>query len=137
MILCVGTTPVMQRTMVFPRVQIDAVNRATEVHETASGKGINVARVAYMLGEEVVATGFLGGDSGQFIRAELSAAGIPHDFVAVEPKTRTCLTVMDQASGETTELVEEAKEVELAGWDQLRAKIEALLPRTKMVVLSG
>src|SRR5687767_2814604 len=109
MILCVGTTPVMQRTIVFPRLQIDAVNRAVEVHETASGKSINVARVAHTLGEEVLATGFLGGDSGKFIRADLSSARIAHDFVEVTPKTRMCVTVMDESSGHATELVEEAQ----------------------------
>jgi fructose-1-phosphate kinase PfkB-like protein len=89
MILCLGTTPVMQRTMVFQRVQLDAVNRAVEVRETASGKSVNVARVLHRLGEAVVATGFLGGDSGTFVRADLKAACVRHVFVAVGTKTRT------------------------------------------------
>ena len=137
MILCVGTTPVMQRTMVFPRVQIDAVNRAVAVHETASGKSINVARVAHTLDEEVMATGYLGGDSGKFIRADLSAAGVPHDFVEVEPKTRMCVTVMDESSGHATELVEEAQPVGAEAWEALKRKVESLAKREKLLVLSG
>ena len=45
MIVCLGTTPTMQRTMLFDRVEIDAVNRAVEVREYASGKSVNVAKV--------------------------------------------------------------------------------------------
>lgn len=137
MILCVGTTPVMQRTLVFPRVQIDVVNRATEVHETASGKSVNVARVLHTLGEEAIATGFLGGDSGKFIRDDLAASGLAHDFINVIPKTRTCITLIDQSTGETTELVEEATQVEPPAWDLLRDKIEQLIARATLMVLSG
>ena len=108
MIFCLGTTPVMQRTLVFDRVHLDAVNRAADVRETASGKSINVARVLHLLGEDVVATGFLGGDTGKFIREDLDRAGVCHDFVSVAPKTRTCVTVVDPGGGTTTELVEES-----------------------------
>jgi hypothetical protein len=36
-ILCVGTTPTVQRTMVVDRLVIDEVNRAVEVKVHASG----------------------------------------------------------------------------------------------------
>src|ERR1041385_8632127 len=106
MILCVGTTPVKQRTMVFAHVQIDAVNRATQVIETASGKSINVARVLTTLEEEGLATGFWGGESGKLIRAQLTASGIGHEFVEVEPATRMCITILDGVTQQATELVE-------------------------------
>ena len=51
MILCIGTTPTVQRTMVFDRLTVDEVNRATEVTEYSSGKAINVARVLTQIGE--------------------------------------------------------------------------------------
>ena len=137
MILCLGITPTVQRTMTFARLNIDAVNRATSTIETASGKSINVARVLSTLGEECVATGFVGGDSGQFIRADLDRAGIAHDFVNVESKTRTCTTIIDQSSGQVTELVEESKQVENDAWDQLRSKVSARLRQATLIVLSG
>src|SRR5215203_4017785 len=112
MILCLGTTPVLQRTMVVPRLHIDAVNRATEVREHASGKSINVARVLHTLGEDVMAAGFLGGDSGKVIREDLAAARIANQFISVAPKTRMCITLMDQSNDTATELVQEASEVE-------------------------
>ena len=44
MILCVGTTPTVQRTIVLDRLELDGVNRAVEVKEYASGKSVNVAK---------------------------------------------------------------------------------------------
>jgi tagatose 6-phosphate kinase len=123
--------------MSFDRVHVDAVNRALDVTESASGKSINVARVLHTLGEEVIACGFLGGDAGRFIRDDLASAGIPCDFVAVTPKTRMCITIMDRSTGEATELVEEAKEVEKPAWPKLRQRVADLLPRAKVCVLSG
>ena len=43
MVLCVGTTPAVQRSMVFPHFQLDEVNRATLVRQSGAGKGINDA----------------------------------------------------------------------------------------------
>jgi tagatose 6-phosphate kinase len=137
MILCLGTTPVLQRTMVFPRLRVDEVNRAVEVTEHGSGKSINVARVLHTLGEDVTASGFLGGDTGRFIREDLARDGVAHDFVTVGPKTRMCVTVMDRSNDTATELVEEAAEVEKPAWAKLRTRVATLLPKAKVMVVSG
>jgi tagatose 6-phosphate kinase len=137
MILCVGLTPVLQRTMVFEQVRRDRVNRAIDVRETASGKVINVARVVHRLAGDAIASGFLGGSAGSLIRADLDRAGVGHDFVEVEPQTRTCVTVIDRADSSATELVEESKAVEASAWPALRKRIETHLDRANLLVLSG
>jgi tagatose 6-phosphate kinase len=137
MIICLGTTPTVQRTMTFEQLHVGDVNRATSVTETASGKSLNVARVLHTLGEPLVATGFVGGDSGAFIREDLSRAGIAHDFVNVGPKTRTCVTVIDEAERTATELIEESKRVEDDAFDRLGTKLAALLVGAKLLVMSG
>jgi tagatose 6-phosphate kinase len=123
--------------MTFDRVTPDAVNRATEVLETASGKSINVARTLHTLGQEVLAIGFLGGDTGRVVRQDLDAAGIPHDFIEVTPKTRTCTTVIDRAAGTVTELVEETRPVEPRAYHDLLRTLNANLSRARALVLSG
>ena len=136
-ILSVGTTPVYQRSMTFDRVAIDNVNRAGEVHDYASGKSINVARVAHTLGEDALTTGFVGGSRGAQLCLDLDVAGIHHDFVQVSPQTRQCVTVIDRSTGTATELVEESKPVEASAWGALDRKLENLLPREKVWILSG
>ncbi|MGB7157428.1 MAG: 1-phosphofructokinase family hexose kinase [Tepidisphaeraceae bacterium] len=137
MILCLGTTPAVQRTMTFASLHVDGVNRATSVTQTASGKSINVTRVAHTLGEEVIATGFVGGDAAAFIRRDLDADGIRHDFVDVEPTTRTCITVIDESAGTATELIEESKTVEPGAWQRLSDRLDAHLRTADVLVLSG
>jgi tagatose 6-phosphate kinase len=137
MILCLGTTPAVARVMMFEEVIANDVNRAEGVLETAAGKSINVAKVAAALGETVVATGFLGGEPGRFIRGELDRAGIKHQFVDVRPKTRTCVTVIDEVNGQSTELIEEPEPIDAVAWDQLRRTFGQLVTSAKIVVLSG
>lgn len=137
MIVCLGTTPTVQRTMVFNRLVLDEVNRAIDVRNDASGKSINVARVLHTLGHEVLELGFLGGDSGHFIRQCLDREKIPHDFVSIALPTRTCTTVIDRSAGTTTELVEEPQPVDAHAWTELLKTLEANLWRAQALVLSG
>ena len=137
MILCLGTTPTVQRTMTFDRVTIDAVNRAASVIESASGKSINVARTLHSLGNRVLATGFLGGDSGRLIRDDLDHAGIQHHFIDVGPKTRTCTTIIDHFNHTATELVEETQPVDPLAYDRLLNTVAANLSQARAMVLSG
>ena len=106
MILCVGGTPAMQRTLLFDRLDVGEVNRAREVRVTASGKVTNAARAVTVLGGRVLLLTFLGDDSGRFVARELEAAGVPHEPVWVDAPTRVCATLVEE-SGRVTELVEE------------------------------
>jgi tagatose 6-phosphate kinase len=137
MILAIGTTPTLQRTMAFDRLVIDDVNRAAEVHEHASGKGINVARVLTTLGEAALAAGFLGGRRGDALREDLRRSDVPHDIVDVARETRLCTTVIDRATGQVTELVEEAPPASAAEWAALVERIATHLPRATAMVFSG
>ena len=137
MIVCLGTTPALQRTMEFARLDLDAVNRAAVTSQHASGKSINVARVLHTLGESSLATGFLGGDTGAAVRADLDVAGIAHDFVTVPAPTRVCVTVIDRSASTATELVEESKAVEPGDYAALIENLDALMWRASALVLSG
>lgn len=137
MILCVGTTPTVQRSMIFRKLEINEVNRAVEVRDYASGKSPNVARVLKSLGADPLEMGFVGGDRGQLLVSDLERAGIKCDFVTVAAPTRLCTTVIDQATGTATELVEESSPVEEAGWRELGRKIESHLPDAQICVFSG
>lgn len=137
MILCIGTTPAAQRVMVFRRLAVDAVNRAAVTLDGAAGKSVNVAKVLAALGTPVTATGFLGGDRGEFIRQALMAAGVAADFVTVAARTRQCITVIEEATGTHTELVEESSAVTAADFEQLLGIIRHRCAAAKLMVLSG
>ncbi len=137
MILCIGTTPACQRVMTFNRVVPDAVNRAVNTHDGVAGKSVNVAKVLQALGEPVVATGFLGGDRGREVEQALTGRGITVDFVAVQSRTRQCITLLDQSTSAVTELVEESKPVPVDAYEDLIKKIEHYAPSCRAMVMSG
>lgn len=123
--------------MFFDRVVIDQVNRADAVQEYASGKSVNVARVAHQLGERVLAAGFLGGDRGRFMRLDLDRAGIVHQFIEVPARTRLCTTVVDRSAGTATELVEESTPIEPQYWEALREVVRTGARASAFCSLSG
>jgi len=137
MIICLGTTPALARSMIFDSLTIDEVNRAAEVYDYAAGKSTNVARVLHTLGQPATAVGFLGGDYGQILRRDLDAAGIAHSFTEVLPNTRLCVTVIDRAAHAATELVEEAGPVTPKDAERLLDHLSAQLIGASMLVLSG
>jgi fructose-1-phosphate kinase PfkB-like protein len=64
-VLCLGLTPVLQRTLVFDRLETDEVNRVRQVVESAAGKALNTARALVTLGTPAQTAGFNGGDTGR------------------------------------------------------------------------
>jgi 1-phosphofructokinase family hexose kinase len=137
MILCIGTTPAVQRVMFFGKLRLDAVNRAHRTLEGAAGKAINVAKVLQSLGEKPLATGFLGGVRGEQIRQVLEEKGVEADFVDVAAPTRECVTIIDDSDQTITELVQESAEVTAVDYDSLRGIIAKHLPNCRALVMSG
>lgn len=123
--------------MIFRQLTLDAVNRAATTIECAAGKSVNVAKVLRVLGQETVAAGFFGGDRGEQLRCILAGKGIELDFISVAPRTRLCTTVIDQATGAHTELVEEGHPLGPADYAQLNAIIERHVAYCQAVVMSG
>ncbi len=107
-ILIAGPTPAIQRRLEFDRVEPGAVNRAARATVFASGKGVNCARAARGLGGDPSLVLFAGGAPGDWLCRELEAGGFRIRRVNCSSPTRTCTTLVEHASGQTTELVENA-----------------------------
>jgi tagatose 6-phosphate kinase len=123
--------------MVFKKLQVDAVNRAVQTLDGIAGKAINVAKVLQTLGEKPLATGFLGGDRGEFIRKRLKARGIPEEFINTDSPTRECITVIDEAAGTHTELVEESSPINSGKYQELKKLIGESIGNCHAMVMSG
>lgn len=137
MIFCIGTTPAVQRVMVFKHLEPDAVNRTADIVEGAAGKSVNVAKAAALLGDSPLVTGFLGGTRGEFLRQELDARGVHHDFIPVASQTRLCITVIDQSSGTHTELVEESAPVAARDYEAFLQIVRRRMGACQAAVVSG
>ncbi len=106
MILTVTLNPAIDKVYEVDSFSVGDVFRPNQMWATAGGKGLNVSRVASILGEEVVATCFLGGGNGQFIRKELERLGIKDAFMEIEGDTRICIAINDPIANTSTELLE-------------------------------
>ena len=112
------------------------VMRAAEVDNTPGGKGLHVANVATILGEDCISTGYLGGKSGEFIGEKLKDYGINQDFVRVAGETRSCLAIITD-DGAQTEILEPGPVISAEEQEAFMAKYRELLAKASVVVASG
>ena len=108
MILTVTMNPAIDTAYHLDRLAIDDVNRVAP-KKTAGGKGLNVSRVLLQLGDDVLATGLLGGHMGAYMGDLMDADGIAHDFTPIAGETRVCISILHE--GNQTELLESGPEV--------------------------
>ena len=95
MILTVTANPAIDRVYFIEDFEIGKVHRANRISCSAGGKGLNVARVAHIIGRETAAMGFVGGYTGEFIKSETEKQGIINLFTDIAEETRTCVNISD------------------------------------------
>jgi len=105
MILTVTANPAVDRVYKLDSFALGKVHRPESVTMSAGGKGINVARVAKILGFDVCAMGFVGGSAGSFIEDEVNKLGIKSNFTKVSGETRTNVNITD-LSGKSGEILD-------------------------------
>jgi 1-phosphofructokinase family hexose kinase len=137
MILTVTPNPMLDKTLYVSKHAIGVTHRAQRVITIGSGKGINVARALVQLGEQTLATGFLGGYTGEQIRKLLEAEKLPHDFVETKAATRIGFTVFDETPSDYTAVFEPGAELAAEEVECLVEKVCQLLPRCKALALCG
>ncbi len=105
MILTVTANPTIDKVYFVDELKIGEVHRPFKSTATAGGKGINVARVAALLGENAMALGFIGGRNGEFVSDEVRKLGIEEKFTRVRGETRINTNISD-IYGNSTEILE-------------------------------
>ena len=112
------------------------VMRVETCIDNAGGKGMNAARAVATCGEDVLATGFVGGNNGRLLCELLDADGIEHDFVHVAAETRCCVNVLEP-NGRSTEFLEPGRPVSEAEVAAMREKIAEVAARADVVTFNG
>lgn len=137
MILTVTLNPAVDKTYKLDDFHIGDVFRASQVEMEAGGKGINVARVCSILGERVIATGFLGGSAGVFIRRSISHYNIVDSFIDIEGETRTSIAIADLKRQTTTEILEKGPNIPCIKQREFIDNFITLVDQASIVVLAG
>ena len=137
MILTVTLNPCIDHAMFLERLLLHDTNRVSDVARNAGGKGVNVSRVVHGLRGETLATGFLGGGAGAYVRSVLNREGVPNDFVETAGITRVNFCIDDRSGLPPTTLNEPGPEIQLCELDSLTVKVERLALEADWVVLGG
>lgn len=137
MILSITFNPSVDRSLFLKKLTPHDTNRVLRTETDAGGKGINVARVAVALGAKALATGFLGGGPGAYVRSVLDRENVPNDFVAINGETRMNFSIEDDTKEPPTTLNEPGPEISNSERETIFQKIEKLSQDTAFIATGG
>ena len=135
MILTITLNPSVDIAYQLDTFHLDTVNRVENVQKTAGGKGLNVTRVLKQIGEDVVATGFIGGEIGSYVKKQLTRNDIKNSFVEIGNETRNCIAVLHD--GKQTEILEQGPTIQEHEALNFIEHLEIILNNVDVVVISG
>jgi tagatose 6-phosphate kinase len=136
-ILTVTIHPAIDKIISLPCLRPNDMARARIDLIYGGGKGNNVARALTRLNVSVIATGFQGGYSGEFITRQLAAEGIQTDFVVCQQPTRTTLMINEEETGRTYAIYEPGQEIAPDEVVALKCKFHQLLDTSNLCLLCG
>lgn len=138
MLLSVTLNPSVDHALFIPALKIGDTNRVRRTERDAGGKGVNLSRVFAEMGGGTVATGFLGGGPGAYVRCVLENQGVRHDFVETSGETRVNFSVEEEeTSGVPTTFNERGPEISPREWESLLAKVRELAPGSAWAAIGG
>ncbi|MFJ8083424.1 1-phosphofructokinase family hexose kinase [Streptomyces sp. NPDC096205] len=138
MILTVTPNTALDLTYRVRSLRPHASHRVSEVVERPGGKGLNVARVLAALGHRVTVTGFAGGGTGRAIQERLTATpGVVDALVPVAGASRRTVAVVDESTGDTTQLNEPGPLITPSEWSAFQEVYADLLASASAVALCG
>jgi tagatose 6-phosphate kinase len=128
--------PSIDMSYPISHLKINDVNRVSDVSKTAGGKGLNVSRVIKLMGQDVLATGLIGGHFGHFIEDKLDEDEIKHDFVHIHAETRNSIALLHD-NGKQTEVLEPGPKITQIDSDHFATYFKKLIEHVSVVTMSG
>jgi 1-phosphofructokinase family hexose kinase len=135
-ITTVTLNPAVDVAVTVERLVQGGTNRCRLDSVDPGGKGLNASRVIGRLGRPTLALGFLGGPTGQMVRARLDAEGVPYCFDEVDDLTRLNTMVYELLNGQRTRIYLPGARVDPAKIEWLRERL-ADVPAGSTVILAG
>ncbi len=101
MIITVTLNPALDKTASIKPLIPGGLNRIQQSELDAGGKGINVSKLIASLEGKSLATGFVGGGTGDALLSMLDKLSLVHNFIKVQGSTRINLKLLDKQNGIT------------------------------------
>lgn len=136
MILTITLNPAVDKTYTTSTLMLGQVNRMHTVNNIAGGKGINVTKILRQYGYDVMAAGFLGGYTGQFIENCMKELHVQCRFTQVAGETRSSINVLAE-DGYVTEILEPGPVVSGQELEEFIEDYKKAVAQCELVVMSG
>ncbi|MFS0556307.1 1-phosphofructokinase family hexose kinase [Brevibacillus sp. 179-C9.3 HS] len=137
MLVTVTLNAAIDKTYRLSQFRAGELHRTGDVLSLPGGKGINVARVAKTMGQDVIASGFVAGHNGRFIAEGCVREGITSSFIETRGESRLCLTFLDEQEKTVTEVLEQGPAPSEAEVNRLKERLIELVDRAQYMVFSG
>jgi 1-phosphofructokinase family hexose kinase len=137
MILSITLNPCIDHALFVDELKPHDSNRVVRVERDAGGKGINLSRVVAELGGTSVATGLLGGGTGNYIRHVLDQQGAVHRFLQIEGETRVNFSVEDETDQPPTSFNERGPTISAAELSEFRKLLPELVYAARWIAVGG
>lgn len=140
-VLTITLNPALDHTIEVSGLQVGEVNRALKMQVDVGGKGINVASCLADFGVATAVSGLLGSENASLFEALFDAKRIENRFHYLPGLTRINTKLVDQASGETTDVNMPGPSLAADAMAAANAHLDdcfaTLLPHAGWVVLAG
>ncbi|EGW40185.1 1-phosphofructokinase [Desulfosporosinus sp. OT] len=136
-IVTMTLNPAVDQTLYFAQFHVGQVNRVGRERLDPAGKGINVAKVINSLGQDVAVSGFLGRENANIFEHYFQAQAIANHFIKVNGATRVNTKIVDEASGQVSEINFPGIHYGPSDLHELKNVIMQLAEESKLFVLSG
>ncbi|SUO95410.1 1-phosphofructokinase [Suttonella ornithocola] len=103
-IITVTPNPAIDLTIHATDWQRGLVNRGQSVDKTAGGKGITVAINLNDAGVDAIVTGWMGAHNDSTFVEEFEEHHVVDEFIRIPGDTRRCFKIIDDNTGETTDI---------------------------------
>ncbi|BBZ23325.1 1-phosphofructokinase family hexose kinase [Mycolicibacter hiberniae] len=136
-IVTLTLNPALDITTSIDRVRPTEKLRCRPARYDPGGGGVNVARIAHVLGAPVLAILAAGGPSGGLVTALLEQARVPFDRVPIAEPTRESFTIDEQSTGGQYRFVLPGARMTFAEQVHCLVQLRAATASAGLVVASG
>ncbi|HEX2983307.1 MAG TPA: PfkB family carbohydrate kinase [Ignavibacteriales bacterium] len=137
MILTVTLNPLLERRFYFDNLNGAKTQRASAIHLTAGGKGINVSRQLNKLGMDNIALTFLGGQNGKSFRKIIQDEQIKLAPIQIKSEMREAALIIDKGKRNVFHHIGPNFIIEKEEAEDFKSKMEKMIENCDIAVFSG
>lgn len=136
-IVTLTMNPALDITASAERVHPSSKVRCFNDRYDPGGGGVNAARIAHMLGADVLAVFPAGGQPGELLVDLLTREGVPFRRVEIPGRTRENFTIDEESTGEQYRFVLPGPDLSSAEYARCLDELRAAATSAQFVVASG